>query len=112
MENERTSYLSHAQATDVEAYRAYRDAHGGKTPKRKAQPPALYEWTWEHEALAALFSLMQQHIHVTSQSKKKAQVKPWPRPRTAAQILAREESRERHRHVESMLRFEGDPPKK
>jgi hypothetical protein len=96
----RTSHLSRAQADDEELYELL---SGG--PRRKPSPPALTEWTWEHEALAAIHYRLGELIHVTSGARKRPQIAPWPTPETAADRVRRRRAREAFEHVESVIRF-------
>jgi len=108
----RNSHYWAARSQDVELYKAGQ-RRGLKA--RKAPPPEPYEYSPELECLAALFYQIQQLTYVVANqnAKKGRRTKPklvaWPVPRTAADIVRKEEQRAAHEHLESVIRY-GDPP--
>lgn len=97
-----------ARSQDVELHRA--SVRRGLRA-RKAPPPEVYEYSPELECLAALFHQLQQIGHLISQQNAKRghrkRFKPvmWPVPRTAADVVRREDSRRAFETVESSIRF-------
>jgi hypothetical protein len=95
------SWLAQAQATDLELYEATRDR-----PRRKSDP-LLVEETLVVSLLKGIHELLQQGTHYTAaaapKGTKRPKVRRLPRPKTAAQLWAREESRRAFEHVESVL---------
>lgn len=104
----RTSRLTAARANDVEMYRAAVDRNG-KPPGGKPDPPPLYEWSREHEALGAIFYQLQQVAHLianqNAKNPKKFKGQRWPFPVTAADILRKQRAREAFEEIEGQLKF-------
>lgn len=102
-----TSWLAQARATDLEHYEASRDQ-----PQRASANPLLVEETLVVTLLKGIHELLQQNTHYTAAAAPKGTTRPkvrqLPRPRTAAQLWAREEARRAYQHVESVLVFVPD----
>lgn len=100
----RASRLRQAMATDVELYREQQQLG----PQGPPPGPPLSEFTIEAEILAAVVDRLGEIIQVTiaaAGSKKKINLKPWPRPETAAVLERRQRRREAMEHLESVIRF-------
>lgn len=98
----RPGWVSAARATDVEVYRAARDA--GKIARRKPATDPI-EWGTTNQQLSALLDLTQQlihavYVHQTDKARTKARVNHWPAPLSAEQMVKAAESREVFDHLE------------
>lgn len=108
----RTSRLHTAMSKDVELYREQLRRTGGKAAARKPDPPELFEYSQETEALGAIFFQLQQIAHIlANQNAKKGRRRKfkgvhWPSPRTAAEMARTEDRRAAFRHLEEIVRYE------
>lgn len=98
------SWTSAARATDVDAYRAARDAGLLRQHRGKHHTDPV-EWSTTNQQLAATISLLQQlihavYVHQTEAARKKPKVTPWPAPRTAADMVRAVEADEVFTHLE------------
>lgn len=110
---DRTSYLYHARANDVEMWRQQRAAGIKPRKSKKIPPPETFEVGLDTEILMAIFALLQQQIHVTAThgskaAKKKPKITYWPRPRTAVEDARRQDAIDAWRNTEALLVYEDD----
>jgi hypothetical protein len=85
------------------------EATGGPgKPKGKPTPPDLAEWDPSVELLAAVhdrLGAIVQAVVASAGSKKKIQMRPWPRPEGARQLWERDKARRNFSHLESVITY-------